>query len=159
MELALRALSNLSIGVFGGGGTAVLRRPSTIPSVVLHLTAAVLSGSQTLTAQAAGLDAGARVVEGCQFTVAGVAGTYTVAADAEVQEGESSISLSFTPGLAGLASTHASLTITQEYAEHAFSRMRGTTVAESEDLVVKGQEVAFGGGVVSSYRVTTEAAG
>lgn len=131
-----RAGSTRNIRRAGGGATSTLRRKNTL-LVNLTLAAGALSGALSVTAAAAGL--AGRVAAGAKFQIAGVAGTYTVAADAAVSGGQ--IVLTLTVGLAGAAALGAALTWTQKYAEHSYLRAKGRTTEEDKGLVDSGTRV------------------
>jgi hypothetical protein len=135
-----RAMSNRIIRRFGGGLTYALRRKNSL-SEPLKLSAAALAGatSATVTGTRVLRKGDGTVKKGATFTVAGVAGTYTVAADATVTGNP--LTITFAPVLAGPASQNAAVTWSQPYAEHSYEAMNGRSQVKTEQQLVADGEL------------------
>lgn len=130
---------------FGGGLTYSLRRKNSfVPGKVLTVAVAALAGLSSISLTASG---GLRkndgeAVKGATFTLAGVAGTYVVAADAPVTGNP--LVLTFTPPLAGNVALGAVLTWAQPYALHTFQAMNGSAQElTDENMVAAGELVRW----------------
>lgn len=125
---------------FGDGLTYSLRRKNSLAKA-LTVAAAALAGASSISFTASGglRKNDGRVVKGATFTLAGVAGVYTVAADATVTVNP--LVLSFTPVLAGPVAQGAALTWTQPYAEHAFKAMNGSSQETTDENMVAAGEL------------------
>lgn len=125
---------------FGGGLTYALRKKNSLAKA-LTLSAAALAGASSITVTTPGnlRRNDGKVVKGATFTLAGVTGTCTVAADATVTGNP--LTITFTPVLAGPAALGAALTWSQTYAEYTYAAMNGSSQEQTEEQMIAAGEL------------------
>lgn len=130
----------------GKGLTYSLRRKNRfLPGLSLTLAAAASAGATSISVTTSGglKSNSGRAVAGATFTLASVAGTYTVAADATATGNP--LTITFTPALpVGGAANGAALTWVAPYAEHTYQAMNGAAQRTTDEkMVAAGERVRW----------------